>query len=266
MKFAIAGCSDPIGEWMKIKLPQFRTMLEEAGHEVDERASRLDIHAGRTDPRERARLLNELFEDESIDAIVDVSGGDHANEVLDLLDYELIASNAKPYAGYSDNSVTILALRELAGLTSTWWHADRVLTRGIAELEAFGTGERFRPQLQPESDDDGTPPGDILLGGNVRCVAKLAGTRYWPSVPSGAGILLEGRSNSLGSLATYLTQLRHAGLFDNASTLVLGQLTDIDDKGKRDVAVSLAREIVGLPLWYAPGVGHSDDCEPWTVG
>lgn len=267
MKFAIAACSDPVGDWLKIKLPQFRTMVEEAGHSLDARVERLSAVDGRVDPIERARLLNELFSDSSIDAIVDVSGGDLANEVLDHLDFDLISANAKPYAGYSDNSVVNLALNKFARITPTWWHADRILSRGIGELKRFGSGERFRPGLAPDSDEDSrSKPGETIIGGNIRCVAKLAGTRYWPEIPDGAAILLEGRSNTLGSVATYLTQLRHTGMFSDASALILGQFSDIDEAGKRDVVVKLAREVVGLPLWHAHGVGHSDDCEPWTVG
>lgn len=267
MRFALAACSDPITRWGDSKLPAFRQILGDGGHELDTRASQLVVRDGRVDPRERAELLNSLFVDPTIDAILDVSGGDLANEVLDYLDYAVIASSPKPYVGYSDNSTTILALRELAGIRSTWWHPDRILTRGLGELEAIVAGKIFRPHLEPDHPDDArTTPGDVLIGGNIRCVAKLAGTRYWPTIPAGASVLLEGRSNTLASVATYLTQLRHVGFFDNVSSLVLGQLTEIDSAGSRPVATRLAREITGLPIWHAPGVGHSPNCEPWTVG
>lgn len=45
--------------------------------------------------KERAEDLMAFYRDESVDAIFDISGGDIANEILDLLDYDSIGKSKK---------------------------------------------------------------------------------------------------------------------------------------------------------------------------
>ena len=58
-------------------------------------------------PQERAAALMQAFRDDSISAILDVSGGDSANAVLPFLDFPAIRAHAKPFFGYSDLSVLL---------------------------------------------------------------------------------------------------------------------------------------------------------------
>ncbi|MFY9263548.1 MAG: LD-carboxypeptidase [Actinomycetaceae bacterium] len=275
MRVGLAACSDPVRSWIDNRLPGFRALLAEHGISLDERilADQPDASGPtsgwRVPPQRRARLVHDLFIDDSIDVIADVSGGNLANEVLDFLDFELIGAHPKPYVGFSDNSVVCLALYEHAGLRPVLWHADRVLTRGVGDLIAIANGQRTQPQLISDSTllSAGSPDyPSVILGGNIRCTAKLAGTRYWPTVPDGAWIILEGMSISLPAAATYLTQLRHAGLFANADALILGQFTAIDKSNARADLVTVAHEITELPIWHAPEVGHSQNCAPVTLG
>ena len=62
-------------------------------------------------PEERAKDINAMFADPSIDAIFCARGGYGCNKVLPLLDYELIKDNPKIFMGFSDitaclNSIT----------------------------------------------------------------------------------------------------------------------------------------------------------------
>ena len=61
-------------------------------------------------PLEKARELMEFYEDASIKAIFDISGGDLANTILPYLDYERIASVKKQFCGYSDLTTIINAI------------------------------------------------------------------------------------------------------------------------------------------------------------
>ena len=61
-------------------------------------------------PLEKARELMEFYEDASIKAIFDISGGDLANTILPYLDYERIASVKKQFWGYSDLTTIINAI------------------------------------------------------------------------------------------------------------------------------------------------------------
>ena len=50
----------------------------------------------------KGKAFMNLYKNNKIKAIFDISGGDLANEVLDYLDYDYISKNPKPFFGYSD--------------------------------------------------------------------------------------------------------------------------------------------------------------------
>lgn len=279
---ALAACSDPLSTSTREKIPAMRELLAQAGYSLDERyAQRYAKCAGsysmRIPPRVRAQLLMELFADPHVDAIVDISGGNLSNEVLDLLDYQLISKHVKPFASYSDNTAVNMALYRYAGLRPTYWNACTIVQRGVRDIPDFLSGKRFLPQVFPDSSPiseqglcDALMHGDLpIIGGNVRCLAKLAGTRYWPALPSARAahaIVLESFSQTLPAAVSAFTHLRHAGLFDDARAIILGQFTAIDKNGQRDNLVRIVQESIDIPLLHAPHVGHSADAQPVTIG
>ena len=67
---------------------------------------------------ERARDLNALFEDDSVDAILCLRGGYGCARILDLLDYDMIARHPKLLMGYSDITALHVALQQKCGLAT----------------------------------------------------------------------------------------------------------------------------------------------------
>jgi muramoyltetrapeptide carboxypeptidase LdcA involved in peptidoglycan recycling len=53
----------------------------------------------------RADDIHELFADKEVKAIICAIGGDHSNQVLKYIDFEIIRNNPKIFIGYSDISV-----------------------------------------------------------------------------------------------------------------------------------------------------------------
>lgn len=86
-------------------------------------------------PEARAWDLMDMFLDPEIRAIVTMIGGNHANQILKLLDYAAIKNNPKIFCGYSDITVLHLALQT---------QADLVTFYGPAALTQFG--ENPEPQ------------------------------------------------------------------------------------------------------------------------
>lgn len=68
--------------------------------------------------RQRAKDLNELFADDSVDAILCLRGGYGCARILDYLDYEMIAAHPKLLIGFSDITALHIALMEKCGLSS----------------------------------------------------------------------------------------------------------------------------------------------------
>lgn len=68
--------------------------------------------------RQRAKDLNELFEDDSVDAILCLRGGYGCARILDYLDYEMIAEHPKLLIGFSDVTALHISLMEKCGLST----------------------------------------------------------------------------------------------------------------------------------------------------
>ncbi len=69
-----------------------------------------------TSPQERADDIHEMFQDQNVKAIICTIGGNHANQVLKYLDFELIKTNPKIFIGYSDITVLHFAFAKKAKL------------------------------------------------------------------------------------------------------------------------------------------------------
>ncbi|VEI14020.1 LD-carboxypeptidase [Trueperella bialowiezensis] len=267
---ALAGCSNPPLAWLRDELDNWRGVVESAGYRVDtrmvDRFTGCESTAGagrawRIPPQVRADVVTELFADDAVDAIFDVTGGDLANEVLELIDWSVVRANPKPFAGFSDLSTVVNAITVVDGQRAVLWNPRTVTVRGAGDIAAILDGAPIRPQITGE----GPLPEAPIIGGNVRCFAKLAGTRFWPNA-DGRLVLLEGLGPGLEACASYMEQMRQLRLFDRAAGLILGQFTAIDGDGEREALIGVAREITGLDVWEAPQVGHSRDSAPVTIG
>lgn len=249
---------------MERHLPAMTQRLAEAGFEMDLEplravAAQAGAGAWRWDPDRRADLVNRAFASDAA-AILDISGGDLSTEVLPLLDLELIAARPKLMVGYSDISAVLGALP----FRSLLWKPRAGVGLGYELLERAIAGETLRPRLVGQAAEElARLP---WAGGNLRCFLKLAGTRFWPSL-AGKVLLIEALGTDLEGLASALAQHRLLGTFSLVAGVIVGQLTAIDDAGRRDEALALIREYTGdLPLCEAPGLGHSEDTEAATLG
>lgn len=66
--------------------------------------------------RERADDIHEMFLDPEVKAVVASIGGNHSNQLLKYLDFDLIRNHPKIFMGYSDITVLHFALIAKAGL------------------------------------------------------------------------------------------------------------------------------------------------------
>ena len=64
----------------------------------------------------------------------------------------------------------------------------------------------------------------IVVGGNLRCLLKLAGTEYFPDM-KGKILLLEAYGGETGPIATSFNQLELMGVFEQVNGILLGTFT-----------------------------------------
>lgn len=107
----ISACSDSRKEFERKNINELYSVLKNIGLNV---ISSKYIYANdgtfSISIQEKADALMELYTDNRIKAIFDISGGDMCNELLDKLDYNIIKENNKPFFGYSDLTAIINAI------------------------------------------------------------------------------------------------------------------------------------------------------------
>ena len=139
-------------------------------------------------PQEKADDLHAMFKDPEVKAVICAQGGNTANGPLHLLDWDLIRANPKVFLGLSDITVLLNAIHHQTGLIT--FHGSDLLWSFGNDLPDYERGEFTRQLIRGEIGKipanrerrtirSGKVSGK-LLGGNLRCLLKLAGTPFWP--------------------------------------------------------------------------------------
>lgn len=221
---------------------------------------------------ERARALMALYEDDSIQAIFDVSGGDLANEVLNLLEYDRISRHPKPFWGYSDLTCVLNAIYAKTGqagylyqIRNLVWEQGETQQKNFFSSVLEGQEDLYRIQwdfLQGEHMEG------VVVGGNIRCFLKLAGTPYFPDC-RGKLLFLESRSGGPDRVTACLAQLRQMGVFSQISGLLLGTFSQMEKTKQRPGVPELVLAAVKneeLPIAVTHQVGHGQDSQCLVIG
>ena len=227
--------------------------------------------------KERAEALMTFYRDEEIRAIFDISGGDIANEILPYLDFEVIAKAKKLFWGYSDLTTILNAVYTMTGQTGVLYqvrnliygHAKQqiqyfseLITEDESVEKEFGDSSFFYRFVQKEQMEG------VVVGGNIRCLLKLAGTPYFPDM-SGKILLLEAYGGEMPQMVTYLNQLKLMGVFDKVSGILLGTFTKLEEaEGSQLAMAELVKRYAGLeiPIAVTREIGHGTDSKAVIIG
>ena len=217
----------------------------------------------------RAEELISFYKNKEIKAIFDISGGDIANEVLGYLDYDVIKRNYKPFFGYSDLTTVLNALRSQ---TNEINYLYQILN--IIESEEIKTSfeNTFMKNEQTLFDVkwkflQGSRIEGEVIGGNIRCFLKLAGTQYFPEADNKV-LFIEGLGTSIEGVVTHLAQLKQIGVFDKISGLLIGTFTKIEKEISIEELFELVQEYIPSSLAVAKTqeVGHEKNSKILGIG
>ena len=217
--------------------------------------------------KERADELMKLFSNPDVEAIYDISGGDMANEVLDELDFEAIKKSNAVFWGYSDLTTVINAIYSQTGKSSVLFQIKNMVYGDYQDLQR----RRFISKADLFNPSFGLIQGDyikgIVVGGNVRCFLKLAGTKYFPDTANKI-LLLESLGGRVPQMITYLSQLKSCGVFDKINGILLGTFSEMEAKGCEPDIVSLVQSFVGyeMPIAQTKEIGHGNDSKAIWIG
>lgn len=218
-------------------------------------------------PQEKAEDINHMFADPEVKAIICAQGGDTANAPLTLIDWEVVQHNPKIFLGLSDNTVLLNAIYHRTGLIT--FHGNDIIWGFGNNLVEYERSEIIRtlieakigpipPHGQRTTIRGGQARGK-LLGGNLRCLLKLAGTPYWPDF-SGAILFLEAFEISASACHTAFLQMQHMGVFDQIHGAVVGYIYSMQHNNSprphmEDILLEVTQPYV-FPILKMNDFGH----------
>jgi len=221
--------------------------------------------------QERAEALMQMYENEEITEIFDISGGDIANGILPYLDYDRISRCDKRFWGYSDLTTVNNAIYAKTGKPSVLYQV-----KNLVWDESGQQVENFRNTMTEGGDDlfhldyhfiQQQKMEGVVVGGNIRCFLKLAGTEYMPNL-TGKILLLESLGGTVAQMETYLCQLQQLGAFEKVAGILLGTFTEMESNQCQPTIEMLVKRIAGnqLPIAKTKEIGHGTDSKAIVIG
>lgn len=229
------------------------------------------LYQGIGTAKQKAQALMALYGNDDIHDVFDISGGDLANELLPYLDYKRIADSGKTFWGYSDLTSILNGIYSKTGNPGVLYQIRNLI--GVCGQEQQ---EKFYQMLQRKGDDlfrfdyhfiQGTEMEGIVIGGNIRCLLKLAGTEYFPDCHDRI-LLLESLSGDMSRITAYFSQLQQMGVFDRCVGILLGTFTQLEQENGIDAAPILLQRFVrrDLPIAKTKQIGHGADSKAIMIG
>jgi muramoyltetrapeptide carboxypeptidase len=288
----IAALSGPLPAAYEPNVERTVDVLEGMGFRV-RRAPLLEAGRHRwwsaATPAEIAAEFNGLLRDPEVRAIIASDGGQTVFGYLDLIDFEAIRADPKPILGYSDISLLHLVLHGRTGLVG--FHADMAVpgfgghwqaapaTRR-AELEKLYsrllTGTEAIGALPASPSWECWRPGRVegrLIGGVINRIVLAQATRF--ALPlewfDGAVLFWEEIGGQASYVWSYLQVMRHCGILDRISGMVVGVPREISglEPGASPTLPEIVLDVLGdrdIPVLGNVEFGHAGPNLPMPVG
>ncbi len=228
------GIVAPASSFDPEKFKQGARMLRKLGYKVKyERVmfSRYWSQSGHD--KKRAEQIDRMFADPEVKAIFCAKAGYGSIEIIPYLDREIISKNPKIFVGYSDITILLLYLQEMANMVV--FHGP-VVSNEIYEGMNYRTLDYLiqliskpRPLGKIESPSvqslgSGKAAGR-LVGGNMTLIVQALGTPY--DIDTDDCILfLEDVGEDSETIKDYFSRLKKAGKFRRVRGMVFGKMVD----------------------------------------
>lgn len=221
----------------------------------------------------RAKELMKFYNNNDIKAIFDLSGGDLCNEVLRYLDFSKIKNSNKPFFGYSDLTVILNSLYSKTNKVNYNYQLRNLIREdGENQIKNFSNTILLNKDNSLFDFDykwiQGRSMEGIVVGGNIRCMLKLAGTEYLPNFENKI-LFLEALSGDENKISTFIEQYIQIGAFNNLKGIILGHFTEYEGSNSNPPIEEL---ILGklnndkLPAIKTNELGHSPNSKAIAIG
>ncbi len=230
-----------------------------------------DYTFGGTD-EERLTDFQQMLDDPSIKAIMCARGGYGAVRIVDQLDFSAYRSSPKWIIGFSDitilhchiNSnykVATIHSKMCNSFPSDWATAEPIQTETINSIQHALKGDKMLYLATHNSSNRiGTAKGE-LIGGNLRCIENLAGSKSEIET-AGKILFLEDTGEALYSIDRMFYNLKRSGKLSKLKGLIIGgfklKTEDADGSFGRtltDIVIEKVAEY-DYPVCFDFPVGH----------
>ena len=291
----IAALSGPLPAEYEPNVARTMAVLERMGFRV-RRAPLLEVGRSRwwsvATPAEIAEEFNGLLRDPEVRAIVASDGGQTVFGYLDLIDVEAIKADPKPILGYSDLSLLHLAMYARTGLVG--FHADMAVPGFGGHWQSASPArqadlEKLYFTLLTSTEPIGALPTSPswecwragrerhvegrLIGGVINRIALVQATSFGLPLEAfdGAVLFWEELGGHASHVWSYLHVMRHAGILDRISGMVVGVPREIGGLGPGESPTlrEIVLDVLGdrdIPVLGNVEVGHAGPNLPMPVG
>lgn len=225
-------------------------------------------------PQEKADDIHTMFADGSVKAIICSQGGANTNTILPLLDFALIKNNPKILLGLSDISVLLNTIYQQTGLVTFY---GNTLIWGFGRMPTAYDKQEFMARLvngaagpiahnsEWQCIRGGTARG-ILVGGNLNCLNKLAGTPYQTDFNDKI-LLLEtyGDYHTPAAVEGELSRLKQMGVFEQIKGLWLGYYQHESRTAYAEIVINTVKDY-RFPIIQCDDFGHDTPSTVIPIG
>ena len=183
-------------------------------------------------PMERAADLMNMFESPDVRAIIPTRGGTGVSDIIPYLDYDVIRNNPKIITGYSDITILLNVLYQLAGLIT--FHSLLLLnfrpTTPAYNFNQFFTATSTITAPRPLENPPGIPlisrvQGNVtgtIVGGNLASFVDNLGTPFEVDT-TGRILFIEETHEAASRVYRMIAHLIHAGKFRDCAGVIMGE-------------------------------------------
>lgn len=218
---------------------------------------------------QRADDINNMFKDNSIDAILCLRGGYGSIRMIPYLDIKSIKKNPKPFIGYSDITLLLNYISNKCNFAT--FHGPMLTSNFNNEI----TKESFLNNIMnldnklvydinefSNSDSEIWNKKDFegkIVGGNLSLICSSIGTPYEINTTNNI-LLIEDVNESPYAVDRMLSQLIFCGKLNKVCGIIIGYFTDCNDIKNEIYIKDILKEKLfklNIPIIYNVKVGHS---------
>lgn len=240
---ATLGIVAPSSPFKKYSLEEIESSLKNLGYNVKFSKSCYSSYKGYLSSEDsiRAKDIETMFLDDEVDAIFCLRGGYGSPRILNMINYEIIKNNPKPFIGFSDITALHTAFNQkcnlitfhgiMAGTSLTW---DEFSYKSL--LDAINLKENLIIKNPPNTPINTLVSGKasgIITGGNLALLVATLGSEY--EIDTKDKILfIEDIGESIYRLDRMLTSLDLAGKFKDCSGIIFGDFCECNKSSDED--------------------------------